>query len=454
MQAANAVLTEKIPALILRHAAPSTAAMVAAGLPQLLDALLLARCGSAQASAASAGYPILLMIQTIGFTLGMGAGSSISRSLGRRDRENALRTASTAFFLALLLSGTLCAFGLIWTAPLSRLLGADQQALGDASLYIRYMLLTGPLLCMNLVLSSLLRAQAQMRPYMVAYLAGGTGGCLLQLLLIVMMNMGVTGSGIAMLVRESIVSGVLLFSIFRKGVRLRPRPGLLSLSRAMLSDIMRSGTPTLLRQGMTTLSSALITRSAAAFGITSFIGLGLSMRAASIVSSAIIGFGQGFQPVCGVAFGANDFKRVQEAYHFCQRFLLAALLALGAAVFAWSRQVLSLFAADPQASSVAVFSLRAQSMTFFAQGAVVMMNMLVQSIGLPVRASLIATSRQGYVLIPLVLILPRVFGLPGLLLSQSSSDILSLLLCIPLTRSVTRSLYAPRECSHAQKASP
>lgn len=93
-------------------------------------------------------------------------------------------------------------------------------------------------------------------------------------------------------------------------------------------------------------------------------------------------------------------------------------------------------------------------MTFFAQGAVIMMNMLVQSIGLPVRASLIATSRQGYVLLPLVLILPRIFGLPGLLLSQSSSDVLSLLLCIPLTRSVTRSLCAPRECSHARKASP
>lgn len=454
MPASEAILSGKIPALILRNAAPSTAAMIAAGFPQLLDALLLARCGTAQASAASAGYPILLMIQTIGFTLGMGAGSSISRSLGRRDRENALRTASTAFFLSLLLSGALCVFGLIWTAPLSRLLGADPQTLGDASLYIRYVLLTGPLLCMNLMLSSLLRAQAQMRPYMIAYLAGSTGGCLLQFLLIAALNMGVTGSGIAMLVRESIVFAVLLFSIFRKGMRLRPRLGLLSLSRKMLSDIMRSGTPTLLRQGMTALSSALITRSASAFGSASFAGLGLSMRAASMVSSAIIGFGQGFQPVCGVAFGANNLKRVYESYRFCQRFLFAALLALGAAVFAWSRQVFSLFAADPQASEIAVFSLRAQSMTFFAQGAVIMMNMLVQSIGLPVRASLIATSRQGYVLLPLVLILPRIFGLPGLLLSQSSSDVLSLLLCIPLTRSVTHSLCAPRECSHARKASP
>lgn len=454
MQAAHAVLTGKIPMLILRSAAPSTAAMIAAGLPQLLDALLLARCGAAQSSAAAAGYPILMMIQTIGFTLGMGAGSSISRSLGKNDRENALRAASTAFFLSVLLAGALCSLGFIWAGPLSRLLGADNQALGDASLYIRYVLLTGPLLCMNLVLSSLLRAQAQTLPYMIAYLIGAAVGCPLQFILIAALNMGVTGSGVAMLVREAVVSTALLPCVFLRGKKLRPRPGLFSLSLPVLSDIMRSGAPTLLRQGTTSLSSALITRTASVFGNSALSGLGLAMRAASLISSAIIGFGQGFQPVCGIAFGANDLKRVHEAYRFCQRFLFAALLAVGAAVFAWTEHVLSVFSPDPQTAAVAAFSLKAQSVTFFAQGAVIMMNMLVQSMGLTGRASLIATSRQGYALIPLVLILPRIFGLPGLLLSQSSSDIVSLLLCFPLTRRVIRSLCALHGYSHARKASP
>jgi len=453
MQTTQTVLTGSIPKLILRSAAPSTAAMLASGACTLLDALLLARAGTAHASAAAAGFPVLTLMQTIGFTLGTGAGSFVSRSLGGGSRENALRAASTAFFLSLLLSGALCIPGFLYAAPLSRLLGADEGALACASLYIRYVLLSGPLLCMNLVLSSLLRAQAQTLTNMIAYALGCAVGAALQFTLITLMNLGVLGSGIAMLAREAVVLLVLVVFTLRRGGRMRPRIGLFSCSRTVLADIMRSGTPTLVRQGMTSLSAALTSRAAASFGSAALAGVGLAARTSALVSSAVIGFGQGFQPVCGIAFGAGNMRRVYDAYRFCQRFLLFALLALGASVFLWAQPMLSAFSPEQEAAAAAAFSLRAQSAVFFAQGAVIMMNMLTQSMGLPVRASLIATSRQGYVLIPLLLILPRLFGLSGLLICQSVSDVLSLLICLPLTRSVTRSLCEPCGCSHARKAS-
>ena len=157
MQSAEAALTGKISTQILRNALPGVIAMLAGAAPVLLDALILARLGSDHAAAAAAGYPVLLLMQTIGFTLGTGAGSHVSRCLGQGDRENALRAASTAFFLSLLLSGALCIPGIILAKPLSRLLGADAASSAAACSYIRYVLLSSPLLCMNLVLGSLLR---------------------------------------------------------------------------------------------------------------------------------------------------------------------------------------------------------------------------------------------------------------------------------------------------------
>lgn len=453
MPSAETALTGKIPTQILRNSLPGVIAMLASAAPVLLDALLLSRSGSDHAAAAAAGYPVLLLMQTIGFTLGTGAGSHVSRCLGQGDRENALRAASTAFFLSLLLSGALCMVGFMLVLPLSRLLGTDAASMHAACGYIRYVLLCGPLLCMNLVLGSLLRAQAQAVANMIAYVSGGCIGCALEFLLISVCRFGIRGSGIAMLARETAVFFVLAISVFQRKMRLRPRIGLFSPSRAVLAAIMRSGTPTLLRQGMTSLSSALLSRSAAAFGSAAFAGLGLSMRASAFISSAIIGFGQGFQPVCGMAFGAGNTKRVLDAYHLCQRILLIALPLLGAAVYVCAAPIMSFFSASSESAAAAAFCLKAQSVTFFAQGAVIMMNMLTQSVGLSVHASFIAASRQGYVLIPLILIMPRLFGLTGLLLCQSISDMLSLLLCLLITRSVTRSWCAPCEYSHAQKAS-
>ena len=179
MPSAETALTGKIPTQILRNALPGVIAMLASAAPVLLDALLLSRSGSDHAAAAAAGYPVFLLMQTIGFTLGTGAGSHVSRCLGQGDRENALRAASTAFFLSLLLSGALCMVGFMLVLPLSRLLGTDAASMNAACGYIRYVLLCGPLLCMNLVLGSLLRAQAQAVANMIAYVSGGCIGCAL-----------------------------------------------------------------------------------------------------------------------------------------------------------------------------------------------------------------------------------------------------------------------------------
>jgi len=155
----SALLTAPVKPLILKTALPSMLATVASALSALLDALLLARFGTQSTAAAAVSFPLLACIQTLGFTLGMGAGSFVSRCIGDGQSDAAHTAASTAFFLVLGISCLLCGAGFFLAAPLAALLGASGDVLIPAAAYARYVLLSGPLLCASLVFSCLLRVR-------------------------------------------------------------------------------------------------------------------------------------------------------------------------------------------------------------------------------------------------------------------------------------------------------
>lgn len=433
----------------LRLALPGMLAMLASSLCALFDALLLGRRGASAAAAVSACLPLLTVIQTIGFTLGTGAGSHLSRCIGAGDKASAAVAAQAALSLSLLLSVPLCAAGLFFRGPLVSFLGASSPAAADYALYV---LLSGPLLCVNLVLSSLLRGLGRMTAYMAAYLLGAGAGAALQFALIG--RFGVHGSGIAMLIRE--LTTLFLLLVFARGAspRILPRLRGLDLRRGTVADIMRSGLPVLIRQGLTSAAAAVSARAASGFGEAALAGTGLAARAIMLISSAVIGFSQGFQPVIGCAAGSGDMKNARRSGRMLLYDVVIALLAAGALLYVFAPRLLAPFQPEAAVLDIAVRSLRAQSAVLFAQGAVIAMTVLTQALGMTVRGSVVAASRQGFILIPLLLILPRLFGLTGLLLCQSVSDLLSLALCLAITLPAIRDSSCGRcGCSDARSAS-
>lgn len=446
------LLTGDVRALTLKIAAPSVAAMLAASVCPLLEALVLSARDASLSAAVGASLALILLEQTVGFTLGMGAGSFVSRCIGQGRREAARRAASTAFFAALGLSALLLAAGLLFAAPVLRLLGAPESAVAAGLPYARAVFVSGPPLCGALVLSSLLRAQGKTLPNMAAALVGSTLGAALLLLLCGRMGLGASGAGMAMLAREAATLAVLLAYTLRHGELIRPSLRRVRLTRAVFSQIMRSGLPTLLRQGATSVSAALLSRVSAGFGAPVLAGMGLCARAIMPFTSAVIGFGQGFQPVCGAAFGAKQTARCQEAYRFCQRVAIAFSLAAGLAFFALAPALAARFAPDAQSAEAARRALRLQGVAFPAQSAVILMTMLTQAMGLTLRASLVATSRQALFFLPLLAVLPRLFGLWGLLACQSASDLAALGFSLALTRGLRGSSSARCGCSDVRTA--
>jgi len=422
---AQALLTGDVRRLTLRIAAPSLAAMLATGLCTLHDALLLSGESAEVSAAVGVCFPLITVQQAVGFTLGMGAGSHMSRQLGAGEENSARQAAATALLAALVLGLALCAAGLSALSPLLRFLGAQETTLPYAVPYARMLLIASPFSCMGLVLSSLLRAQGKTAANMLAYVLASAAGAALSSLLVLRMGLSVLGVGISLLAREALAFCLLVLAFFRAKGFIRPALRDITLRAWVFPAILRSGLPTLLRQGASSLSGLLLSRVSAGFGPAALSGMGLAVRAGALVSSAAIGFGQGFSPVCAANYGAGQLHRTQAAYRFCMKVMIAALLAVGAAAFFLGGHLLALFHPQAEVADFALRVLRAQSAVFFCQGAVILMNMRTQAMGQTVRASLVATSRQGVFLIPLLLTLPHRFGEMGLILCQSAADVLA-----------------------------
>ena len=278
--------------LTLKIAAPSVAAMVASAFCSLLETLILGRSDAQLSAAIGACFALTALEQTVGFTLGMGAGSSVSRCLGCGSSDRALRSASVGFFSALAISCVFPVIGLFFAAPALSLLGASAGS-SSGTVYARYVCLCAPPLCGSLTLSSLLRAQGKTLPNMAAYAVGSILGAALLYIFCVLLNFGIHGAGAAMLIREIAIFAILLFSLCRDASLIRPRLRCAKPTLPVLREIMRSGLPSLLRQGTTSLSAVLLSRICAAFGAHALAGMGLDKTVALITDGRFSGASRG-----------------------------------------------------------------------------------------------------------------------------------------------------------------
>jgi Na+-driven multidrug efflux pump len=226
----------------------------------------------------------------------------------------------------------------------------------------------------------------------------------------------------------------------RSSLRIRLKN--VELSRPMYREILGAGMPTLSRQLVASFSSIVINVAAGAYGDAAIAGMSVVQRVMLFMWSVIIGFGQGFQPVAAFNYGAALYKRVHEAFWFSVKVGTVILLAFSVGAATFAPLLIKLFRNDPEVVRVGVFALRMQCLTLPLTAFVVMANMLFQYIGKPGRSTILALSRQGLALVPSILILSSLFGLTGIQVSQAVADSATLLLAIPLTIGILRSLKA------------
>ena len=437
--------------LIPRLAVPTIISMLVTSIYNMADTFFVSQIGTSASGAVGVMFSAMAMIQAIGFTLGMGSGNYISRSLGRQDDQASGQAATTAFYTAGAIGILIAVFGTLFSRQLVYFLGATDTIAPFAQDYARYILLAAPFMMTSFVMNNILRAQGNAVFAMVGITTGGVLNMILDPILIFGFHMGISGAAIATMVSQIISFLILLYQSNVQQGCIRIRLANFTPTLSMYGEILHAGLPSFCRQGLASIAVVVLNYAAGPYGDAAIAAMSIVSRFMMFVNSSLIGFGQGFQPVCGFNFGAERYDRVLKAYWFCVKVAVIMLTVFGVVAFLFSEPIVTAFRkGDPEVIRIGTLALKLQVLTMPFQAWVIMVNMLTQSIGYGFRASVVAMGRQGLFLIPALLVFPNVFGIFGLQLAQPAADMLTFVLATAIVTGVLKEL---KQLAAAQESS-
>ena len=434
--------TTPVPKLVCSLAVPTIISMLVTSFYNMADTFFVGKLDTQSTAAVGVVFSVMAIIQAVGFFFGHGSGNYISRKLGSKEFEDASAMAANGFFLSLLSGVIIAVLGIIFLNPLSVALGSTPTILPYTKRYLRIILLGAPFMTSSLVLNNQLRFQGRASFAMVGIVTGAVINIVLDPVLIFGFHMGISGAAIAT-VFSQFCSFLLLVLMTRKGGSILIRFKNLKVNAYYLKEIFRGGVPSLCRQGLGSIAVIFLNHAAGNYGDAAIAGMSIVSRITMFANSALIGFGQGFQPVCGYNYGAKLYGRVREGFYFCVKYAFIFLVVVSVLCGIFSPDIVALFRKeDAEVIEAGALALRLQCITFPLNAWIVMSNMMLQSIGKALKASIVAGARQGYLFIPLILILPVFFGLLGVQMTQAVADVFTLILSIPLTLSVLKEMKA------------
>ncbi len=427
--------------LVVSLAIPTIISMLVTSIYNMADTYFVSQIGTSASGAVGIIFSVMAILQAISFTFGMGSGNQIAIALGKKEDERASTLAATAVYSVLIIGILIAIMGNIFVEELVYLLGATETIAPYAMIYARYIVTAAPFMMTSLAMNNLLRGQGSAMYGMIGIAAGSVLNIILDPIFIYGFDMGIGGAGLATMVSQIIGCVILIYLSNNRKENISIQLRYFRPNWPMYKSILYVGSPSLCRQGLQSLSSIFLNYAAAPYGDAAIAALSIVARVTMFINSALIGFGQGFQPVCGYNIGAKRNDRVLEAFWFCVKVGTIALTLLGVIGWIFSEEIIAIFRRDDlEVIRIGSKALCLQLLLLPVQTWIIMINMLTQSIGYGIRASIVAMSRQGIFFIPLVWILPRFLGEEGLYYIQPLSDICSLILSTVIVIGIIKEL--------------
>ena len=424
---------EPIPKLVCSLAVPTIISMLITSFYNMVDTFFVGKINTQATAAVGVVFSLMAIIQAVGFFFGHGSGNYISRQLGARNTQEASKMAAFGFFGALASGCVLMILGLIFIEPLAYVLGSTETILPYTIDYLRYILIGAPYMTASLVLNNQLRFQGNAAYGMVGIVVGAVVNIVLDPILIFVLDMGIAGAALATIISQFISFVLLLWmSVRAPGIHIQWKN--LELKFYYFKEVVRGGFPSLCRQGLASVAGIALNLAAGIYGDAAIAGMSIVSRITMLAFSVLLGFGQGFQPVCGFNYGAKKYDRVREAFFFCLKYSTIFLFVVSVLGYINAPMLVSLFRkGDLDVIEVGIAALRYMCISFTLTGGMVMSNMLLQSIGKAFEASFLSAARQGLFFLPLIFVLPRFFGIQGVEMCQMISDILTFGIAMPMS---------------------
>lgn len=438
--------------LIGTLAIPTIISMLVTNIYNTADTYFVSRLGTSASGAVGIVFAFMTFYQAIGFMCGHGAGSFVARFLGAKSPDKAKMFAASTFFLSSLL-GTL--LSLAFYLNLNRVLyflGSTETILPYARQYAVWILIAGPFLSASCTLNNLLRYEGRAMYAMIGLTTGGILNMIGDPILMFGFGMGVSGAGLSTCLSQ-IISFLILLSMFCIHITVTDvSPRRISTEFSTYWEIMKVGSPSLLRQGLNAASTILLNQQAKVYGDPAIAAMSIVGRMSFFIGACAIGTGQGMQPVISFNYGARKYKRVRESFHFTVKMAAALLSVFAIVCMIFARPIITWFRDDPEVIEIGTVALRWACVSALFQPLSVPINMMFQSIGKSGRALFLSALRTGLCFIPLIEVLPLYLGLTGIEIAQPVSDITAAMISVPFAVSFLRQLKARKEPGEIQAA--
>lgn len=433
--------TTPVAGLILKLSIPSIITMLVNNIYNLVDTAFVGRLGTSASGAVGIVFGFMSIIQAFGFMLGQGSGSTLSRALGKKDKDLASRNASAGFFASVFFGLLITVAGFIFLDPMVMFLGSTETIAPYAKEYISYILIASPFMCSGFVMNNILRYEGKAMLGMIGLMTGAVLNIIGDPILMFGLGLGITGAGLSTAISQIISWLVLLFMFLthKTGSRISLKL-FLEGGPKLLPNIAATGFPSLLRQGLTSIATVLLNSICAGYGDAAVAAMSIVSRIVFFAFSVALGIGQGFQPVSAFNYGAGKYSRIRKGFRFTMGMSEILIVVASAVIFIFSGSLIGLFRDDPEVIRIGIRALRLQAVATMTLPPCMSTEMLLQSTGRRLQASLISAVRSGILFIPLLLILPQLRGLNGIQEAQPLSLVLATPIIIPFIISFFKNL--------------
>ena len=420
-----------IPKALLAMGIPTMIGMLVNAFYNLVDAYFVGGLGESQMGAISVVYPLGQVIVGLGLLFGNGAASYISRLLGRGDKENADKVASTALYSSVSVGAVIILFSMVFLHPILKLLGATDSILPYAATYAGIYIVSCIFNVFNVTMNNIVTSEGAAKTTMCALLTGAVLNIALDPLFIYVFDLGVAGAAIATAISQVVSTCVYLTYIFRKKSVFHFRVKDCTYTKETMSEIFKIGIPTLVFQILTSVSISLINNAAGDYGDSAIAGMGVVTRLISMGSLSVFGFIKGFQPIAGYSYGAKKFDRLREAIKTSILWSTVFCVIFGVILALFPTAIVSQFTkGDAEMIRIGAASLRANGISIMLFGFYTVYSSLFLALGKGREGFILGACRQGICFIPVILLLPMVWGLNGIMYAQPIADVLSAVITV------------------------
>jgi len=417
--------------VVLTMAVPTIITMLVTSLYNIIDTYFVGQLNTQSTAAVGIVFSVMFFIQAFGFFFGHGSGNYISRELGAKRHGNAEKMASIGFFFSFFFGVLFTLVGEALIRPLSIWLGSTPTILPYTESYMSVILLGAPFLNTSLTLNNQMRLQGNAQLAMYGLVTGAILNCILDPIFIFVFDMGVAGAAWATIIGQIVSFFILL--------RLSYRPENIGIywrnfhpTWQACKEIFYGGSPSISRQGLGCLATVTLNLAAGVYGDAAIAAMSIVNRITMFVMSAVVGLGQGFQPLCGFCYGAKLYGRLKDAFWFTVKVGTVFLVLCSAIGVIYSKEIISLFRDDAEVVAFGSVALIWQLVTYPLNALTMASNMMMQVCCKPWRANILAMARRGLFFVPLIFVLPHFFGVLGVEMCQSWSDVLAFALALPV----------------------